>query len=79
MAFEKDPNELGCLWAKESPRGEYMTGEIAGQPVVCFRVKSDHPKAPTWRVLKSQPRDGQPRRPAPRDEVPPPTEDDFNF
>lgn len=59
MAFEKDPNEIGCLWAKESAKGPYLTGEINGMAVVCFAVKSSNPKAPAWRVLKSQPRDGQ--------------------
>jgi hypothetical protein len=57
MAFEKDPNEIGTLWKKSGAKGEYMTGEIAGQKVVCFAVKSDNPKAPAWRVLKSQPKD----------------------
>ena len=57
MAFEKDPDELGALWLRESAKGEYMTGEIAGQKVVCFRVKAGSEKAPTWRVLKSKPRE----------------------
>ena len=56
----KDPNELGSLWEKSSERGIYMTGEIAGVKVVVFRNKSDNPKAPQWRVLKSQPRDAKP-------------------
>jgi hypothetical protein len=57
MAFEKDPDEIGSLWAKEGKKGAYMTGEIAGQKVVCFAVKSDNPKAPAWRVLKSKPKE----------------------
>ena len=56
----KDPNELGALWIKSSPKGDYMTGEIAGVKVVCFRNKSDNDKAPAWRVLKSQPKDARP-------------------
>lgn len=56
MAFEKDPNEIGSLWLKAGRTGEYMTGEVNGVKVVCFAVKSDHPKAPTWRVLKRQPK-----------------------
>lgn len=59
MAFEKDPSELGCLWNKSGPKGPYMTGEISGVQVVAFPVKSTNPKAPAWRILKSQPRDGQ--------------------
>lgn len=57
MPFEKDQNEIGALWARSSPKGDYLTGNIDGiGPVVCFAVKSGHSKAPTWRVLKSRPR-----------------------
>jgi len=50
---ERDPNEIGALWSKQGPRGEYMTGKIGDQPVVCFRVTGgNNPKAPQWRVLK---------------------------
>lgn len=78
MAFEKDPNEVGCFWLKTGGRGEYMTGDIAGVgPVVCFPVKSDNPKAPRWRVLKSKPRDAAPSHDV--DRVPPPTDDDLVF
>lgn len=59
MAYEKDPNELGALWVKQSPRGgDYMTGTIEGiGAVVCFRTKTTgNPKAPQWRVLKSKPK-----------------------
>ena len=62
MPYEKDPNELGVLWAKSSARGEYFTGsiEIDGtkHQIVVFKngnKKSD--KAPDWRILKSQPRE----------------------
>ncbi len=58
MAYEKDPDEIGALWIKVGARGEYMTGEIAGQRVVCFRVTKGGDKSPSWRVLKSKPRDG---------------------
>ena len=57
MAYEKDPNEIGALWMKEGRKGKYLTGEVNGVKVVCFGVKSDNPKAPTFRVLKSQPRE----------------------
>ncbi|MFA6046367.1 MAG: hypothetical protein WC718_15390 [Phycisphaerales bacterium] len=52
----KDPNEIGALWIKQGSKGDYMTGTINEQPVVCFRNKSENPKAPAWRVLKPTPR-----------------------
>ena len=52
---KKNPDELGALWEREGGKGPYMTGEIAGQKVVCFPVESQNPKAPTWRVMKSRP------------------------
>ena len=54
---EKNPDELGALWVRTGGKGEYMTGEINGVKVVCFPNKSDNPKAPAWRVLKSKPRE----------------------
>lgn len=50
----RDPNELGALWIKIGGRGEYMTGQINGQPVVVFRNgrKAEGSKAPDWRVMK---------------------------
>jgi hypothetical protein len=55
---EKNPDELGALWLKESSRGVYMTGTINGQPVVVFRndKKAEGSKQPDWRVLKSKPK-----------------------
>jgi hypothetical protein len=55
MAFEKNPDDLGALWSKTGGKGEYLTGEVNGVKVVCFRNTSDNPKAPTWRVMKSKP------------------------
>lgn len=54
----KDPNELGALWIKTSSRGEYMTGNINGEPVVVFRNdrKEAGSKAPDWRVMKPKPK-----------------------
>lgn len=52
-----NPDELGALWVKSSAKGEYMTGTINGQAVVCFPNTSDNPKAPQWRVMKSKPRE----------------------
>lgn len=54
----KDPNELGALWSKQSQRGEYLTGNINGIEVVCFRndKATVENKQPLWRVLKSKPK-----------------------
>lgn len=57
---KKDENELGALWLKQGSRGEYMTGTINGVNVFCTPTKSDNPKAPTWRVMKSKPKIDQP-------------------
>jgi hypothetical protein len=76
MAFEKNPDDLGALWFKSGPKGDYMTGEINGVKVVCFpNTKKTKETQPDWRVLKSKPRDGE--RAAPREDMPPPTDDDF--
>lgn len=81
MAFEKDPNEIGSFWLKEGRKGEYLTGKIDGiGDVICFPVNSTNPKAPTWRVLKSTPREERPsRRYEGRESVPAPTDDDFRY
>ncbi len=70
MAYEKDPNELGALWVKTGAKGDYMTGTINGQPVVCFRNTKGSDKAPAWRVMKPTPRAAAPE-PAPWDGPPP--------
>jgi uncharacterized protein (DUF736 family) len=57
MAFEKDENELGALWSKTGAKGEYLTGEINGIKVVCFKQEKRSEKSPDWRVLKSKPRE----------------------
>lgn len=59
MAYEKNPDEFGALWLKTGGKGEYMTGEINGVKVFCTPVKSTSAKAPTWRVMKSKPREAQ--------------------
>lgn len=58
MPFEKDPNEIGCLWEKSGKHGPYLTGTINGQVVVCFGIRSKNVKAPNWRVLKATPQSG---------------------
>lgn len=61
MAFQLKDGELGALWIKQGPRGEYLTGEIGGVKVVCFRETNKRSeKAPDWRVMKSQPREPKP-------------------
>ena len=73
---ERNPDELGSLWLKDGAKGEYMTGEINGVKVVCFPVNHANPKAPTWRVLKSKPKDAAP---AQRHAGQEPADDDIGF
>ena len=68
MAFERDENEIGALWVKTGPKGDYMTGVINGQGVVVFKVSSGSDRAPNWRVLKAKPKAEKPV-----------TEDDIRF
>lgn len=57
MPFEKNENEIGALWERTSRNGvPFLSGKINGQDVVCFRNKNKGEKAPTWNVMKSQPR-----------------------
>lgn len=53
---ERREDEVGALWIKEGQRGDYMTGTINGQPVVCFKNDRKTGKQPDWRVLKAKPR-----------------------
>ena len=57
MAYEKNPDELGALWLKSGSKGPYMTGTINGVNVFCTPTKSDNPKSPAWRVMKSKPKE----------------------
>ncbi len=58
MAFEKNPDELGCLWEKSGAKGPYMTGTINGQKVVVFKNGNKRSEQqPDWRVMKSKPRE----------------------
>lgn len=82
MPYEKDDSEIGALWAKTSRNGtEFLSGTINGVEVVCFRSKSQSPKAPAWTVLKSKPRDGGAPEPRPMHNanVPPLTDEDIPF
>ena len=72
MANEQNgrEDEIGALWTKTSQKGDYMTGYVlvdgAKLPIVAFRVQRGGERAPTWRLLKSKPREDQPaREPAP--------------
>lgn len=77
MSYQKPDDEIGALWEREGAKGTYMTGEINGERIVCFRNKSQSPKAPTWKVLKSKPKD-EPRQ-SQVDDVQAPTDDDIPF
>lgn len=57
--FKKDESEIGALWAKQGPKGEYFTGTINGVAVVVFHNTKKAPgsKQPDLRVLKSRPKD----------------------
>ena len=59
MSEQRNPDELGALWVKSGAKGEYMTGEINGVKVVCFRNTraENNERAPQWRVMKSKPRE----------------------
>ena len=59
MPFERDPNEIGCLWIKQSAKGDYFTGTVNGEPVVVFlnTKKAPGSKAPDYRILKPKPKD----------------------
>lgn len=63
----KDPNEIGALWVKSGPKGDYMTGTINGEAIVAFAMQSTNPKAPQWRILKARPKADRAARPAPDD------------
>lgn len=56
----QNPDELGALWVKQSARGDYMTGTIAGVQVVCFLNDRKTGNQPDWRVLKSKPKGDRP-------------------
>jgi hypothetical protein len=57
---ERNPDELGALWLKTGGKGDYMTGEINGVKVFCTPIQSANPKSPTWRVMKSKPKESTP-------------------
>ena len=80
MPFERNPDEIGSLWLRTGAKGDYMTGEIGGVKVICFPVTSTNPKAPSWRVLKSKPReDAAPERPMHNANAPELSDEDIPF
>lgn len=63
MPFEKDPKELGALWIRTSRAGnEFLSGTINGVDVICFKNGRKTGKQPDYRVMKSEPRDGDASR-----------------
>jgi hypothetical protein len=60
--FERDPNEIGCLWEKHGANGDYFSGVINGQKIVAFRNdrKKYGSNAPDWRILKARSREETP-------------------
>lgn len=69
MAYEKNPDEIGALWEKEGRKGKYLSGyvEIGALKtnIMCFRVSSDKPNAPKYRILVSRPREDSDAQPDP--------------
>lgn len=63
--FKKDESEIGAMWIKQGPKGEYFTGTISGVNVVVFRNtrKAEGSKQPDFRVLLSKPREERPTKP----------------
>ena len=59
---KKDESEIGALWAKSGPRGDYFTGTIDGQAVVVFKndKKPVGSKQPDWRILRAKPKTAAP-------------------
>lgn len=59
MAYEKHPDEIGVLFAKESSKGTtYYTGNLNGQEVVGF-PKTAKDGRQRIELRKSKPREGQ--------------------
>lgn len=65
---ERNPDELGALWAKRINNQDCLTGTIEGLgDVICFRNDraGENSRAPQWRVFRSRRRredDDRPRR-----------------
>lgn len=62
MAYEKNPDEIGTLWKNESRAGKvYYKGEITGVGEVIAYPNTTKGGKELLRVLRSRPRDEQPR------------------
>lgn len=57
MAYEKDPNEIGCFWIKEKNGKKFLSGLIDGRKVVVFKNNKKTDKQPDYRVLLSRPKE----------------------
>ncbi len=62
---KKNPDNIGALWEKESPKGVWFSGEVeidgTKHPIVVFRNQyKEKPNQPDWRILKSKPRQDAP-------------------
>ena len=62
MTYQKDPNEIGALWQKQSASGnEFMSGsiEIDGKQIriVCFANNKRKENQPDWKILISKPKE----------------------
>lgn len=55
---KKNPDELGALWLKTGGKGDFLTGEVNGVKVVCFKNEryQEGGNLPYWRVLKPKPK-----------------------
>ena len=56
---ERNPDECGALWLKDSAKGKFMSGQIDGVgAVVVFKNTRKQPgdKQPDYRVLKARPK-----------------------
>lgn len=66
MAFEKSPDEIGVLFAKESKAGKkYYSGTLNGQDIVGW-PKLTKSGAEIIEIMKSKPRDGKREEPQKR-------------
>lgn len=58
MPNERNPDEIGALWLRESKGRKYLSGKINGEPVVVFKNENKtNEKATDYRVLRSTRRD----------------------
>ena len=86
MGTENKENELGALWVRKGPKGDYMTGTLTingvAVEIVCFLNKfKKEARHPDWRILRAQPRQEQPKqqnRPPEREDFAQSPDDEIN-